>query len=156
VGALHMLVQYSPTPLSQEFSVIEREVRLGVSLETAIQHLMVRMPCPGVHMLGAALMVAIQTGGQMADMLAETAASLLGEQHVQQKAAALMSQGWMQAWVMGGLPVGLVLILTSMDERFWVQITETGLGQSLLACLLLMECLGMWWLRRITKQVMSG
>lgn len=156
VSGLQMLVQYSPPPLAQEFSVVAREVRLGVSLENALQHLMMRMPCPGVRAVGATMMVAVQTGGPMADMLARTASSLISEYQVQQRAQALMSQGWMQAWVMGCLPVGLMIVLAQMDDRFWPMLVQTAPGQFLLLTLGALEALGLLWLRRIAHQVAHG
>ena len=156
VTALQMLVQYSSAPLAQEFSVVAREVRLGVSLESALQHLMVRMPCTGVRAVGATLMVAIQTGGPMAEMLAQTASSLITELQVQQRASALMSQGWMQAWVMGCLPLGLMAVLSQMDERFGPALVETTVGQMLIGVLLALELVGILWLRRIARKVAHG
>lgn len=156
VMALQMLVQYSAVPLAQEFSVVAREVRLGVSLESALQHLMARMPCTGVRAVGATLMVAIQTGGPMAQMLAQTASSLLTELQVQQRASALMSQGWMQAWVMGCLPLGLMAVLSQMDERFWPLLIDTVQGQTLIGVLFLLELVGILWLRRIARKVAHG
>ena len=156
VSGLQMLVQYSPAPLAQEFSVVAREVRLGVSLENALQHLMMRMPCAGVRAVGATMMVAVQTGGPMADMLSRTAASLMSERQVRQRAQALMSQGWMQAWVMGCLPIGLMLVLAQMDDRFWSMLLQSVPGQVLLVTLGVLEGLGLLWLRRIAHQVAHG
>lgn len=156
VAGLQMLVQYAPAPLAQEFSVVAREVRLGVSLENALQHLMVRMPCPGVRALGGTLMVATQTGGPMSEMLARTATSLVLEYQVQQRAGALMSQGWMQAWVMGSMPVGLTLVLSQMDEKFWPALSQTTVGHVLIGIVVVLEAIGVYWLRRIAHQVAHG
>ena len=156
VSGLQMLVQYAPTPLAQEFSVVAREIRLGVGLENALQHLMVRMPCDGVRAVGATLMVAIQTGGPMADMLAQTASSLVSSFQVQQRARALMAQGWMQAWVMGCLPIGLMVVLGQMDDKFWPAVMDTSMGHLLLGVLFGLEGLGLYWLRRIAKAVAHG
>lgn len=125
-------------------------------MENALQHLMMRMPCAGVRAVGATLMVAVQTGGPMAEMLARTASSLISERQVQQRAQALMSQGWMQAWVMGCLPIGLMLVLAQMDEQFWPMLVHSWPGQLLLLVLGFLEGLGLLWLRRIARQVAHG
>ena len=101
-------------------------------------------------------MVAIQTGGPMAEMLAQTASSLITELQVQQRASALMSQGWMQAWVMGCLPIGLMAVLSQMDERFGPALVETTVGQMLVGVLLALELFGILWLRRIARKVAHG
>jgi len=155
-AALQMQVQYAPSPLSQEFSVVARQTRLGMSLENAIQQLMTRMPCAGVQALGATIMVANQTGGPMAQMLGETASSLISEYQVQQKASALMSQGWMQAWVMGSLPFGLMFVMSRMDERFLPLLWGSGIGNLLLVFMAVLEFLGLLWLRRIARHVARG
>ncbi len=67
-----------------------------------------------------------------------------------------MSQGWMQAWVMGCLPLGLMAVLSQMDERFWPLLIDTVQGQTLIGVLFLLELVGILWLRRIARKVAHG
>lgn len=92
----------------------------------------------------------------MAQMLGETASSLISEYQVQQKASALMSQGWMQAWVMGSLPFGLMFVMSRMDERFLPLLWGSGIGNLLLVFMAVLEFLGLLWLRRIARHVARG
>jgi tight adherence protein B len=61
----------------------------------------------------------------------------------------LTAQGKMQAWVMGALPLVLLFALSQIDPDSVELMFLSQTGQILLAAVLLLECLGIFWLRRI-------
>src|SRR3546814_10453803 len=61
--ALRHIVDHSEAPLAQEFGLMLREQRLGVSLDAALGHLSQRVPSEASALVVAALRVASHTGG---------------------------------------------------------------------------------------------
>jgi len=96
--ALSALLEYSQAPLTEEFGLIEREQRLGVSFVDAFKHLNLRMKGRAVQKIVAAVLVSYQTGGELAQTLDLTAHGLQADLHAQERLRALTAQGVMQAW----------------------------------------------------------
>jgi len=61
----------------------------------------------------------------------------------------MTTQGKMQAWVMGALPVVLLLVLSQIDPPSVHLLHSTSVGQAVLATVFTLECLGVYFLRRI-------
>ena len=151
--ALQALTQHALPPLSQEFTLVNDRIRLGVSPQDAMQELVSRLPSEALNMLAATVRVAIRTGGPMALMLEQTGKTLLANQQIELRLSSLMVQGWMQAWVMGAMPPGLMLVLASMDDAFAPALMTTPAGYGVLLLIVFLECLGLWWLRTISHSV---
>lgn len=151
--ALGLLTQHALPPLSQEFTLVNDRIRLGVSAQDAMQELVSRLPSAALKMLAATVRVAIRTGGPMALMLEQTGKTLLANQQIDLRLSSLMAQGWMQAWVMGAMPPGLMVVLASLDEAFAPALLTTSAGYGVLSLILFLEALGLWWLNTISKSV---
>lgn len=61
--------------------------------------------------------IASETGGGLAETLEQTAATLRSQYAIELKIKALTSQGKMQAWVVGLMPVFLLWVLTRMEPE---------------------------------------
>lgn len=147
--ALKHFAEDAPTPMSQELSLVMREHRMGVPLNQALAELKRRMPTESVELVTALLAVGNASGGSMADLLERLSNNLRARQHVSGKINMLTAQGKMQAWVMGALPLILLFALSQIDPDSVELMFLSQTGQILLAAVLLLECLGILWLRRI-------
>jgi tight adherence protein B len=151
VSAMQALVQHAMVPLSQEFGVVSRQIRLGATPADALQHLATRLGGASLETLSLAMRVALQTGGPMAAVLEQTGQTLQAQQQLKARVSALTSQGWMQAWVMGAMPVAMMVALSVIDPNFQWQLLHTSTGHLVCAAVAGFEALGMWWLRQTTR-----
>jgi len=147
--ALKYFAEDAPAPMSQELSLVLREHRMGLPLNQALAELKRRMPTESVELVTALLAVGNASGGSMADLLERLSSNLRGRQHVTGKINMLTAQGKMQAWVMGALPLVLLLALSQIDPSSVELMFFSQTGQLLLAVVLVLECFGIFWLRRI-------
>lgn len=147
--ALKSFAEDAPTPMCQEISLVLREQRMGVPLNQALEGLNLRMPSESVELVTALLSVGNTSGGSLAGLLERLSINLRARQHVSGKIDVLTSQGKMQAWVMGALPIVLLAVLSQIDPISVEQMFVSRTGQFMLGMVLLLECLGVYWLRRI-------
>lgn len=147
-SALQGLVMHALPPLSQEMSVVNRQIRLGASPPDAFQQLATRLGCESLDLLAITVRVAVQTGGPLAMMLEQTGQTMQANQQVRARLAALTAQGWLQAWVMGAMPLALMAALGAMDPGFAGALLQTETGHLVLLAIGFFEVLGIWWLRR--------
>lgn len=147
-SALQGLVMHAMPPLSQEMSVVNRQIRLGATAADAFQQLSARLGGEPLELLAITVRVAVQTGGPLAMMLEQTGQTMQANQQIKARLSALTAQGWMQAWVMGAMPLALMAALGAMDPNFSEALLHTSAGHGVLMLIGFFEALGIWWLRR--------
>jgi tight adherence protein B len=148
-SALTQLVQEAPAPLGQEFSLMLREQRIGVTLEQSLNNLAHRMPTQTTILVVSAMRIAAETGGGLAETLERTAGTIRSRLQMEGKIRALTAQGKLQAWVVGLLPVGLALVLGKMEPAAMDMLWHTRVGWAVLAVLAVLEALGVYVIRKI-------
>ncbi|MCD8505092.1 MAG: type II secretion system F family protein [Burkholderiaceae bacterium] len=147
-SALQGLVMHAMPPLSQEMSVVNRQIRLGASPPDAFQQLAARIGGDSLELLAVTVRVALQTGGPLAMMLEQTGQTMQANQQINARLSALTAQGWLQAWVMGAMPLALMAALGAMDPTFADALLYSKAGHLVLMVIVFFEVLGIWWLRR--------
>lgn len=147
--ALGQLVQEAPAPLGQEFSLLLREQRLGLTMEQSLNGLSRRVPTQTATLVVSAMRIANDTGGGLAETLERTAHTIRSRLQMEAKIGALTAQGKLQAWVVGLLPVGLGLILSQMEPEAMRLLWTTTVGWLTLIVLVVLELMGVYVIRKI-------
>lgn len=147
--AIAQLVLESPPPVSQEFDLMLREQRLGVSLDEALENLNARVPLQSVTLTVSAMRIANETGGGLAETLERASQTLRSKLAMEGKIRALTSQGKLQAVVVGLLPVFLIVVLNRMEPEAMALMFTTQTGWATLVVLALLEFFGVLIIRRI-------
>lgn len=150
-AALAQLAQEFPAPLSQEFSLVVREQKMGLSTDVALQNFAVRMPLNSVILTVSTIRIANETGGELAGALSKVAQTLRSIEQAEGKIQALTAQGKMQAWVVGLMPVFLIFILDKMEPEAMGQLWTTTAGWIALAGIVTFEFFGIMVIRKIVN-----
>ena len=149
-SAVQQLVAESQNPLAQEFSLVLREHRLGVTMEQSLNNLARRVPTQTTTLVVSALRIASETGGGLAETLERTSNTVRSRLQMEGKIDALTAQGKLQAWVVGSLPVLLMLVLNRMEPDTMDLLWHSRLGWATLAVMAFLEFMGVYLIRRIT------
>ena len=150
-AAIGQITVQAAAPLSQEFALVQRQQRLGISFEQSLDDLFVRMPSESTGLLVSALKIATQSGGNLAEALERIAQTLQARQQIQGRIRALTSQGKMQAWVMAGLPLLLIMVLNMLDPAAMSPMWSHPAGWIVLGVIFLLEALGIWLILKIVN-----
>jgi tight adherence protein B len=148
---LRHVVEQSGAPLAQEFGLMLREQRMGVPWDTALGNLHGRMPADSTSLVVAGVRIAAQTGGNLAEALESIAHTLRARLQLQAKLLALTSQGRLQAWIVGALPVALLGVLDRLEPEIMGLLWRTPMGWSVLAVVAVLEVAGVLLIRRIIR-----
>jgi tight adherence protein B len=70
---------------------------------------------------------------------------------LQAKLLALTSQGRLQAWIVGALPVALLGVLDRLEPEIMGLLWRTPMGWSVLAVVAVLEVAGVLLIRRIIR-----
>ncbi|MGE8690775.1 MAG: type II secretion system F family protein [Achromobacter sp.] len=148
---LRHVVEQSGAPLAQEFGLMLREQRMGVPWDSALENLQGRMPADSTALVVAAMRIAAQTGGNLAEALESIAHTLRARLQLQAKLLALTSQGRLQAWIVGALPLFLLAVLNRLEPEIMGLLWTTPMGWAVLAVVAVLEIAGVLLIRRIIR-----
>lgn len=138
-------------PARQEIDLMLREQRLGVAFDVALAGLEARMNLEEMRMLSAALKIAHDTGGNLAETLEALAQTTRRKLALENKIRALTSQGRLQGWIMGLLPVVLAFVLFQIDPQSMSGLFTTLPGLAVCVVVTVLQGLGFFFVRRIVS-----
>ena len=150
-SAIQQLVAEAENPLAQEFSLVLREQRLGITMEQSLSNLARRVPTQSTTLVVSAMRIAGDTGGGLAETLERSSHTIRSRLQMEGKIDALTAQGKLQAWVVGSLPILLMLILNKMEPEAMDMLWHTRIGWATLAVVLFLEVMGVYLIRKITS-----
>lgn len=148
---LELLATRQPPPLSQEFTIVLAEYRVGRQLADSLGDLRRRIDAPELDLVNTAVNVSRRVGGNLADTLEALAKTLQEKAHMEGKIDALTSMGRAQGWVVGLLPIFIGFVLYQQQpEKMSLMFTE-WYGWIVLAIVAVMMTIAAWMIRKIVK-----
>ena len=148
-SGLAQVVKHLDKPLAQELSLLLQEQRMGVPFNDALDAFQNRVGTEAASLFVAAVKVAGQTGGSLAETLESISTTLRMRLQLLAKIRALTSQGRLQAWIMAALPLVLGVALHALDPSTMAQLWETPMGWGVIILIVLLELMGLFIVRRI-------
>ncbi|MBN2493700.1 MAG: type II secretion system F family protein [Deltaproteobacteria bacterium] len=149
--AIEQVAQESDAPLSQEFGLFVREVKLGVPLDEGLLAMAERVGCEDLDLVVTATVISRQLGGNMAEMFDTIAATIRERFRLEGKIKALTSQGKMQGWIVAALPLLLGLVLNWMRPDLMEPMFDHWFGYVVVVFIALLEFLGIFFIRKIVN-----
>ncbi len=137
------------SPVRDELRMIERQRRLGATLEQALAGLEHRIPLEETRLLVSVLATGARAGGSMASTLDAQAALLRRRLLLEGKIRALTAQARLQAWVMAALPFGVLAAMIWLDPSIGALYFDTAVGRAVLLTVLVLQLAGAWTIVRL-------
>lgn len=147
--AMENIAQEMPKPLSQEYALTIKEIKLGVLQEDALQNMADRVGSEDLQLVVTSTNVARQLGGNMAEMYDIISATIRERFRLEGRIRALTSQGKLQGWVVGAMPLALGMVLNFMRPDLMEPMLKSTFGYVLIALIIVLEVIGIWMIRRI-------
>ena len=149
--AIEHVAREAMAPLSQEFGLFVKEVKLGVPLEEGLINMARRVGSDDLELVVVSTNIARQLGGNMAEMF-ETISGVIRERfRLEGKIDALTSQGKLQGWVVAAMPAILGMVLNYMRPDLMEPMMDHWFGYILVTIIAIMEVLGVLIIRRIVN-----
>jgi len=130
--AIQMMCEESEPPLSEEFARVVSETRLGDSVVDALARMAQRLELRDLDWVVQAIRIQQTVGGKLADLLHTLADFIRAREEVRREVNVLTAEGRMSAWVLGGLPLFLLLAIQVIDPDY-LQPMFQGWGIAVLA-----------------------
>jgi tight adherence protein B len=140
-----------PVPLSQELSMVGKEIALGVPLEQALVNLGERVDSEDLNLFVTATNVVKDAGGNLSEMFDSIADTLRERNTIQGKIKALTAQGRMQGIVIGLMPIALGFILYKLDPNLIMPLFNDPIGWAILFIIAVFEAMGAFFIAKIIR-----
>jgi tight adherence protein B len=150
-GALLIAAKESREPIASELQTVFDEMNFGISLQVALPHLAERIASDSVRYFVVAAMVQSETGGNLADILRNTA-SLIRERHkLMATVKVLSAEGRLSAVILSVLPFAIAAVLSWVNPAFIGKLWTDPLGLKLLMGSLVLVVVGVIWMQRLVS-----
>lgn len=136
-------------PVSQEFGLVLNKVRLGMSLEEALNELGDRIQRADVQMFVTAINILKETGGNLGETFTTIVVTIRERQKIEKKIQALTAQGTMQGIIISFMPFVLLGVFLVMDPNYVKPLFDTPLGWFMLFIMLALEVIGGVMMKKI-------
>ncbi|MFP5317127.1 MAG: type II secretion system F family protein [Acidimicrobiia bacterium] len=148
--AIQMMCEESGPPLSEEFSRVVAESRLGDPVVAALERMAARLQIRDMDMVVQAIRIQQTVGGRLADLLHTLGEFMRAREEVRREVKVLTAEGRMSAYVLAGLVPFLFGVMNMLNPEY-VQPLYSGWGLGLLVACTVSVALGMVVILRMVR-----
>lgn len=149
--ALDSVASEAKPPISQEFALLLRELRLGVDFAVALEAMERRVPLDDLVLVTAGMALSREVGANLAETLESISKTIRAKLQMEGKIRSLTAQGKMQGVVMAGLPVLLIMVLNVMEPEAMAPLFHAWYGWITMAIIVVAILIGYHFIRKITS-----
>jgi tight adherence protein B len=129
-------------PISREFMRVYRETQYGMPLETSLSRLVSRTQNPDLDLMSSAVIIQRQIGGNLSVILQNISDTINQRIQLRGEIRTLTSAGRMSGYIIGLLPVFIILILMLINPGYIDMFFTTRSGRIMLLICVVMESIG--------------
>ncbi len=130
-AAFNSVVPILQPPIRDEVELATKEMKVGSSLDQALLHMAARIGSRQVDASLSAILIGRQVGGNLAKVLESTATSLREMSRLEGVIRSKTAEGKMQLWVIGALPLLILVMMNYLSPGFFDPMQSSVLGYML-------------------------
>ena len=148
-SAMLLAASEGPAPLAGEWQAIFDQINFGIPTRVAIEDFADRVGSEDVRLFVVSTLVQMETGGNMADLLKNTAELIRQRAQLRASVKVLSAEGRISALILSVLPFGLAALLALINPGFISVLWTEPLGLKLLMGALALMTAGIVWMWRM-------
>jgi tight adherence protein B len=135
-------------PMGGELRRVLAEARLGRVLEDALDEMAGRLDSRDFAWAVMAIRIQREVGGNLAELLSTVAETMIARERLRREVRALTAEGRISAIVLALLPIGLGVVMYSINREYMNVLLHDGFGQVLLIGAGLLAGVGFYWMKK--------
>ncbi|MEI6807356.1 MAG: type II secretion system F family protein [bacterium] len=149
--AFEAVAKEERNPISQEFSVMLQQTRVGVRFEDALINLEKRVNSEDLTLMIRSIEIARISGGNLTEVFEKIAETIRERLRIQLRIRTLTAQGKLQGIVVGCMPILLAVALFIMDPAMMRLFLSSSVGMIVLLAVAVLEIAGALMIRKIIR-----
>lgn len=142
VQSFEILAEEMTPPISQEIALLNREIKVGVTLEEALLRLNDRMPSEEMNLISSAILVARETGGDLTKVFSRLVETIRDRIKLKELVATLTLQARLQSIIISCLGPVFFLVVEKINPGHFKIMWENELGRYLLVIAAILQIAG--------------
>ncbi len=149
--ALDGVARDSAEPAAKEFSRALAEARIGSDVDQALERMAERMGSDNMKWTSMAISIQRQVGGNLAETLRTTAATLRDREALGRQVRALSAEGRLSAYILVLLPIGIFLFSLQTNYEYISLLWSNMIGYAMMAAGTVSLVVGIFWMRKVVE-----
>lgn len=147
--SLNQVAREMPEPIAGEFRTAFEEQKLGLSTKAALDRLSDRIPIADLRLCVTAMHIQRETGGNLAEILERVAQTIRERYKLMEDFRTMTTSARGSAWILCGLPFGLILALTAINPKYMSVLVNDARGHGVIAVAIVLQIMGMLLIKKI-------
>ena len=149
--AFDSVVEQGEKPMSEEFAILQQQLRVGMSFESALESMSERVGSDDLTLVTTAILISRKTGGNVTEIFDKISETIRGRMRIERKVKSLTAQGRLQGVVVSLMPIFLGVVMTIIRPNLMIPFLTSATG--ILAILGMCALIAVGWLmiRKIIK-----
>lgn len=147
--SLGMVAREAQEPTKSELTRVVQEMQLGLALGDSLDNLCARITVEDLELVTAAIKVNARVGGNLTEILESISTTIRERSKLRRDVQVITSMQRISAYVIGGLPFGLALIIYTINPDYMGRLFEPGWILCVPVAAFAMAVAGFFIIRRI-------
>ena len=147
--ALENIATEMPDPVAKEFAKTIREIKLGLSMEKALNNMVDRLNNSDLELIVSAVLIQRQVGGNLSEILDNISDTIKERIKLKGEIKVLTATGRTSGIVVGMLPVFLMGVLMILNPGYVSIFFNSPIGVAMLALAGILEMTGFLFVKKI-------
>ena len=149
--AFDLIQREMANPISQEFRLVNQELRFGVTMDNALGNLLERMPSEDLDLIVLAVAISRDVGGNLTEVFDNIAQTIRSRHRLYGKIKALTAQGKWQAALVCSIPVLFAVLMNMISPDMMHRVYTHPLGWGMIALIVVLQLLGIVTILKIVN-----
>ena len=149
--AFDSVVEQGEKPMSEEFAILQQQLKIGMSLEDALESMSARVGSDDLTLVTTASLISRKTGGNVTEIFDKISETIRGRMKIERKVKTLTAQGRMQGLIVSAMPIFLGLIMTFIKPQMMIPYLTSFMGIISVLVMSVLIFIGWMMIRKIIK-----
>jgi len=151
ISAVGLVTEEMGDPIGSEFGLIVDETTYGAEFREALKSFAQRTGSEDAHFFAVSIGIQSDTGGNLAEILANLAGVMRARQTLAKRIKSLSSEGRMSGLILSALPIFLISVIGMMQPTFYTSKFEDPIFWPTVGVIMALYLVGLLMMRRITN-----
>jgi len=150
-NVMQMVGDEMPQPIAGEFKFAYEEINYGVPMNEALHNLALRVPLTDLRYMVIAVLIQRESGGNLAEVFGSISRLIRARLKLLSQVRVMSAEGRMSAWILGLLPLGVLVLMTVTNPAYVRVLWTDPLGVRLMWYAAAVAAFGVLWMRKLIR-----
>ena len=149
--ALNLAAEQLQPPMSTELHRLQRDTRMGASIEEALENLRERVGSYDLDVIVTAILIQRSVGSNLSEVLEKVAHTIRERVRIKGEINTLTAQKKISGWIIGLMPAAFVAMMLAINFEYMSLLFTDPVGRLLLILAVGLDIIGILMIRRIVS-----